>query len=369
MRIGLNYKQFVDVSFILYALKQGEIKADFRFEGLWGKPNHSRRFEITLGDDCYIFSHDYEDIADCDRKIHLVHNSLQEDDRYDRCIFTPGDVIEDKFTDELIEQFLNNGNTFLSYVTSKVKHDNFLFAPLFGFVLHYYELGFKFLNYYKNSNTNKNQLLGAYCNKTHIGGSLNTRRTEIFDRLEEILEADCKRYESPNSSFDMLVDSYRYFGQWFNVHMSGYTDYNTSACNIIFETIDSLGTHHNSIGRFMLTEKTLKSLLFSKEEIFFMWYGHEMFLPYLQEQGFWFLNFEFYDPDDTENGETAIYNSLIKTAKYLKDLKNQMGTNESVYKYLLNNYRDKLENNSKSMDRLLNNCDIKDKVINLLKYE
>lgn len=369
MRIGLNYRQFPDVSFILYALKHGQIKADVRFKGLWGNPNHSRRFEITLGDDCYIFSYDYEDIADCDRKINLVHNSLKEDDRYDRCIFTPSDVIEDRFTDTLIEQFLNNGNIFLSHVISNVKHDNFVFAPLSCFVLHYYDLGFKFLNYYKNSNTNKNQLLGAYCNKNHIGGSLNVRRTQIFDNIAEILDSDCKRYESPESDFDMLLDSYGYFGQWLNVHMSTYTDYNTSVCNIIFETIDSLGTNHNGSGRFMLTEKTLKSLLFSKGEIFFMWYGHEMFLPYLQEQDFWFLNFEFYDPNDKQNGETPIFNSLIKTTKYLKDLKKQLGTNENVYKYLLNNYRDKLENNSKSIDRLLNNCDIKDKVINLLKYE
>lgn len=366
MKIGLNYRSYGDVGFVLYALKDGNIKADFNHTGIWGKPNTTRRFEITLGGDVYVFSYDYADIEDCDRKIYLTHNDWFDDNRYDRTIVTPVDSIEDRYTDDSITEFLDRGNVFLSFVSSNIDHENFIFFPLYSFVYHYYELGFKFLNYYKN--TIKEHLVGAYCNKVHIGGWPNLRRIQIFDDVKGILGDDCYRFESPTSDFDMLLDSYRYFGQWYNVHMAGYSDFNSSVCSIIFETYNSMGQHVHE-NRIMLTEKTVKSLLFSKENLFFMWYGYEMFIPYLKEKGFWFLNFEFYDPDDRSNGETAIFNSIIKTANYLKDLKNQLGTNESVYKYLLNSYGHKLENNSQLIDSLLNNCDIKDKVINLLKYE
>jgi hypothetical protein len=366
MKIGLNYRSYGDAGFVLYALRHGKIKADFKFENMWGKPNTTRRFEIAIDDDLYVFSHDYADISDCDRKIYLSHNHLLEDSRYDRIIITPVDVIEQEYTDSAIKDFLDKGHAFLSFVNVNFRHKNFVYYPLYSFVYHYYALGFKFLNYYKN--TDKSHLVGIYHRPTHIGGASIARRQEIFNATKQILGDDLHCYELNYSDFDLLLDSYRYFGQWYNVHMSGYSDFKSSIANIITETIDSISTHtvHD---RMFMTEKTTKSILFSKEDIFFIWYGNETFIPYLRNYGFWFLNFEFYDPGNGEGNDTAILKSVLATVKYLKDLKTRLDTNESVYKYLLNKYSDRLENNSRLFDQLINNCEIKEQVINLLKYE
>lgn len=149
--------------------------------------------------------------------------------------------------------------------------------------------------------------------------------------------------------------------------MTSYTDFTTSVCNLIFESAgpDVVDLNIEPTKRLYLSEKTLKGLLFSKENIFSMWCGNEYFIPVLQDYGFWFLNFEFYNHTEPK----AVVSSLIKTTEYLKQLKNQLKTNESVHKYLLDTFGSKLENNGKMLDQFLLDCEVKDNIIKLLKYE
>lgn len=360
MKLGFNYGDYTDASFMLYILRQGKINAKFY------DPNNNKKFEVEYKGDTYVFSPHYYDLDGCDKKFKLTSNdnALFVSDQYNKTIVTPGDVIRADYHDEDVRKFLDSGNMFLSFCNLSFEHTNFIFYPLFSLVFHYYHLGYKFLNYYQDSP--KYNLLGIYHQPTHIGGTVYPRRNEIFNEVSSRLGSDFKRYETPHDDFDLLLDSYRYFGQWYNVHIAGYTDFKTSVCNLTFETYDSLGSYCNN-NRFIITEKTAKSLLFSKENIFFIWYGHESFISHLRDYGFWFLNFEFYDPTDGEGKNTAILKSVYKTVDYLKQLKNQLKTNENVYKYLLEKYGEKLKNNGVLYDILIHNCQPGDNIINLIK--
>lgn len=360
MKIGFTYGSYGDASFMLWILRQGKVLSD-----LYDKDSR-KKFEIEYKGDLFVFAQNYDEIQDCNKKIKLVSNdnALEEDTRYNKIFVTPVDTIRTQYTDQKIKEFLDNGNLFLSMSNLSFQHPNFIFQPLFSFVYHYYQLGYKFLNYYQNKE--KKNLLGTYHKVRHIGGTIYPRRNFIINELKAILGEDFITYKSPESDFDLLLDSYRYFGQWYNVHMSGYSDYTTSVCNLTMETYDSLGSYVHE-NRFLLTEKTLKGLLYSAEDIFFLWYGHESFLPCLQDYGFWFLNFEFYEPGSTEGTNTAMLKSIFKTTKYLKDLKIEHGSNENVHKYLLEKYGEKLRNNTRLFDVLLHNCQIGDNIINLIK--
>lgn len=356
MKIGLQYNTYNDISYILYVLQNGKVTGNFHNQPVNGQ------FRIDLNDDCYLFSNNFEDIKLCDRKIRLDSSSINVDNRYHRSFFTPNDTIRSEFTNDIITNYLNNGNILLSMSSSSITHPNFIFEPLFGLVHHYYYLGFNFLNFY--GLTEKQNLLGIYHNPIHIGGSFYKRRDQIYNDVKSILNDDFVKYDCPNSELEKLLNSYRYFGNWYKNHISGYSDYATSVCNLIFESNDSLSTHVTD-NRMLINEKTLKGLLFSKENIFFMWYGNEYFLPYLMNYGFWFLNFEFYDPNDTI--ETPIYNSVIKTTNYLKELKDKLHTTDNVHKFLLKEFGHKLNNNGMLIDKLIKESPIKDRVINLLK--
>jgi hypothetical protein len=359
MKLGFNYGSYGDVSFLLYVLTQGKIHTDFY------DPSANKRFEIHHQGDVFLFSPNYEDIVDCDKKIKLVSNDnqLTSYKDYDKTIVTPVDSIRAGYTNEDIQRFLDQGNLFLSMSTISFEHKNFVFYPLFSLVYHYYQLGYKFLNFYQNSN--KHNLLGIYHRPTHIGGTRYPRRNYIYDQVKDRLGDDFVCYPSPSTDLDLLLDSYRFFGQWYNTHISSYTDYSTSVANIIFETFDSHGTYSYD-SRLLISEKTLKALLFSKENIFFIWYGHDTFIPHLKDHGFWFLNFEFYDAKNNSE-DTAVFDSLIKTTEYLRQLKNQLGGNETVYKYLLEKYGKHLERNSMLFDQLIHQCSISDQVISLIK--
>lgn len=371
MNIGIRYSCFDDVILILFLLKNGDIKADFSGEGLFnGINNPNKIFEIRYKDDTYIFSTNNESINNCDLKVWAKGNSdnLSTNSFYDLCVFTPGDTIRNEITDFSIQNFVNNGNIILSMCTLPYKHKNIIFDPLLGLIFHYYKLGFRFLNYYKNSSEKLN-LIGTYHRTTHISGNVQVRRNELYEDVKRIVYSDITIFYNNDSKFDLLLDSNRYFGQWIYNHISGYSDYSTSVCNLIYETCDSLGSYNNG-HRMIINEKTLKGLLFSKQNLFFMWYGNECFLPYLKEYGFWFLNFEFYDENDVQlvpDKRTAIYNSILKTSSYLVELKKELGTNQLVYEFLLSKYSDKLQYNTYLIDKLMSEYSNTDQFISKLK--
>ena len=108
-----------------------------------------------------------------------------------------------------------------------------------------------------------------------------------------------------------------------------------------------------------ITEKTLKSICFCEENIFFIWYGPTKLFKYLNDLGFWFLNSEFFEED--------IELSCLKSIVYIKKLKNEYNTNSDVHTYLLKQYGDKLKNNVNIFNNILNNYKNSNKIINLIK--
>jgi hypothetical protein len=146
------------------------------------------------------------------------------------------------------------------------------------------------------------------------------------------------------------------------VHISSYTDYNNCVANLIFESQYGILPEQDS-----LTEKTLKSIIFQQADIFFIHCGSVNEFEWLQSKGFWFLNTEFYDTTESDtNAESSVYYSVIKTCKYLKELKDTLGTNDAVYRHLIEKYGHKLKFSTQALSNLLKNCEYKDKLINLI---
>ena len=116
-------------------------------------------------------------------------------------------------------------------------------------------------------------------------------------------------------------------------------------------------------GRQYITEKTLKAICFSEEEIFFIWYGPTKLFKNLIDMGFWFLNCEFYN----EETETPLEQSVIDASSFLKTLKDKLNDNNLVHNYLMGKYGEKLKNNTKLFKELLNSYHKKEDVLNLIK--
>jgi hypothetical protein len=140
-------------------------------------------------------------------------------------------------------------------------------------------------------------------------------------------------------------------------------DYTTSVCNLIFETLHSNSNEENENDRMYkrqyITEKTLKAICFSEENIFFIWYGPTNLFKYLNNLGFWFLNSEFF--------VDSIEESVEKSASYLKSLKEEFKSNNEVHNQLMQLYGEKLKNNVELFNTILNSYSKSNEIINLIK--
>jgi hypothetical protein len=190
----------------------------------------------------------------------------------------------------------------------------------------------------------------------------------LFSQIKNELVNEFIAYPSNEYNHKLLLQPYATFGHWGNNHITSYIDFTTSVCNVIFETLHSNGNdeepNSKMHGRQYITEKTLKSICFSEENIFFIWYGPSKLFKHLIKLGFWFLNCEFYDET-----KTTLEQSVIDTSIYLKELKEKIGNNKVVHGYLMNLYGVKLQQNVSVFKKLLNNYNNKDIVLNLIKNE
>lgn len=366
MKIGIKYKtDLEEIAVLVWSLRDSAIKADLRADGIFEERYNGKVFELTLGENCFRFSTVDEALLECDKKVRVSHHSFDDvDPRYDKEICILHDVIRDEFTEDHIREFLDKGNILISVSTANFSHENLIYDPLLGLVTIYLDLGLHFLNYYQ-APKNFKRLLGVYHKPLHIGGAPNNRRNELYDKVKAQLGDDFGAYKSCDSSFFDLINSYRYFGRWGNNHITGYTDYVTSVCNIVFETYDSVGSNVFQ-GRTLLTEKTTKAIIFCEENIFFIWYGREDFYKVLREYGFWFLNSEFYDATTEIQDQTAMCQSVFNATTYLQKLKHSLGTNERVYSHLMEKYGHHLKENVRLFKHLEQNCPVKDTLINTI---
>lgn len=365
--IGIYYNSGYgpNIGLILWCLRNYDIQVNSSD----GHNTKGRYFQIITDNFLYKFSNVYSDLLGCDKFINLeIGDSLTHNPEYkfDMHVYGSSDVLINELTDEKILNFLNDGNLIIFGGVDKLKHPNLIADPLFILVYFYYKLGYNYLNFPNLPVTEYKGLLGVYHRRIHNSGRISHERDNVVNYADQLLKDDLYIYSRPKNSYQELLESVKYFYLWYNNHASTYTDYKTSVCNILLE---SCGAATNAIeaGRTMLTEKTMKAILFSAEDIFFIWYGAEFYYKILRDYGFWFLNSEFYDAANNSNYTTAVTESVKHSVQYLKELKHSLGTNKKVHEYLMNIHGTKLENNVRLFKHLEENCPYKDYILNKIQ--
>ena len=368
MKIGLHYRNYGDICILVYML------CNSKFD------KNKDRFIFYHNGDEYIFSRSISIIneANCDVKIYLFTTLTEWKSfkGYDRLIQTQ--TVENYFvTDNQLKEYLDAGNISLSSASISFEHPNFHFDPIFNLIFFYYHYGFNFLNYYKFDK--KENLLGVYHKPVKEIGNGKMHRNYLYSKIKQILNDDFVSYESSDYNLKLLFQPYETFGHWGNNHITSYMDFTTSVCNVMFETLPANGNFENDdigtsrYGRQYITEKTLKAITFSEENIFFIWYGPIKLYKHLLDMGFWFLNFEFYNEsielpyDDNFTSYSHMEKSVIDTTLYLKDLKEEYKTNKEVHSYLVKTYGHKLQKNVELFKNILNDYNKKDLILNLVK--
>jgi hypothetical protein len=368
MKIGLHYGTYGDISVLTHILSNSPFDKD------------KDKFIFYYNGDEYIFSRSVSilDELNCDIKIKLftTFTEWKTFKGFDKLIQTQ--VVENYFEKNTeLQEYLDAGNICLSSASISFDHPNFHYNPFFNLIFFYYHYGYNFVNYYKFNK--KENLLGVYHKPVEGISNGKAQRNYLYLKIKEILNDDLVSYASSDYNLKLLLQPYDKFGHWGNNHITSYIDFTTSVCNVVFETLnanahfedDAIGT--NSYSRQYITEKTLKALLFSEENIFFIWYGPTKLYKHLMDMGFWFLNSEFYDesiriPRNYQlPGYSYMEQSVVDTSNYLKSLKEEYKTNEDVHQHLMEKYGHKLEKNVELFKEILNSYSKKDEVINLIK--
>lgn len=373
MRIGIKYLSFYDCSGLIYTLSEGSISY-----------LKHKVFSIKYRNNEYLFSRTFDDLKDVDKTIICINHLQQAKDvvieannlKLTNFKLLQMQIVENfQCSDSEIVDFLNKGNIILSSASVNFTHENLIYDPFLNLFYLYRSCGFNYINYHKNST--KKFLMGIYYRPIHVDGIVRRERKYIYEKAKQLLDNNLICYTTNNKTeFDILLENHEGFGFWNQTYISTYTDYSTSVCNIMFETLGSTtqtqDPNHFMYNREYITEKTLQSLLYSKENIFFIWYGPKKILKILKDMGFWFLNLEFYDENDDsiikdEIYLCSVYNSIVKSIEYIKKLKTELKDNNFVFEHLIDKYGHHLANNSVLLDNVLNQSIYKEKILQLIE--
>lgn len=364
MKIGIRFSGkgnpgYNDIFYLLHTLQAGKI---VEIKDLY--------FSIEHSGNLYVFSRD-EIESDCDVKVLATHepkyisfrSSQNIDERkeyylvkskYDVILLSsPGEALVSQISDESLKSFLDDGNIYITGTTGILfEHKNLFINEFMGPLFLYYQLGLNYINFYQNAKTKKH-LMGTYHRLKYINDTDETKpskksviRNLIVNYVKDILETDLTIYKNNYKLHPEILEPYRLLGMWANNHVSGYSDYSTSVCNLVFESF----APYESL-RASLSEKTTKAIIFGKENTFFMWHGPDDLFMFLKESGFWFLNMEFYDFNRPTEDEMT--RSVIRTTAYLKSLKQELGNNDLVFEHLYTKYGDKLSMNYSKFEEKL----------------
>jgi hypothetical protein len=343
MKIQVNYFELKDISIILHELSNYhlEVKPDYFIL----KNDNLELYFISENDE-YVnpdAKRTNFDILEFDKVYQISEDSGRFEEHKGICIYTPCD---EPIGNDLnwLPEFLDNGN----YVITSTQLLNFTHPNLFmdirlifPFVFH--NAGYGFLNYYPNQN--KNYLIGGYMSEAYKFHKNHIRYSE-FHRLKEISGDWLKDYSNDDYSHrevihGLPIENKMALCNWKKNYISSYTDYTNC---VAFFVSESEVDNDNIFIR--LTEKTVKSLLFSKAKCFIIWRGSKKTMDILHKQGYWFLNSEFMKDD--------VFGSVLETTQYLNDLLIEFSSINSVYSYLLDKYEKNLEVNSKLVDSMIN---------------
>lgn len=376
MNIGILYQQpFEEVLILTFILKDG---IDSFRENPWTPGPSPGEFQISYRDHIFFFSNKIESLKHCQKKVLLLNiRNLEPYKKYcnlvDQIIcHGMGEGINDLNLNEI---FKMPNSLFLIHqdiVFSEEFQDKVIVDPALNFYYFYYIHGFQWLNFYETKE--RSNLIGVYNNFRH---HYKPDREKMIQFLESNLGHPIKVYKKEdiaghNKDFLDIISFYRCA-----LHISAYLDYATSVANLIFESQSHSRDIRLEYGELLFSEKTLKAIVYQKAGIFFIYLGSPKQLEWLHEQGFWFLNSDFYkDPnlinklveEKVEMKEDFGYstmNSAVHTVAYLIHLKNKLGSDTAVYNFLLEQYKDKFDHNMIVLRKLLT-CGYVDKIENFL---
>ena len=253
--------------------------------------------------------------------------------------------------DNTLKEFLKDKKV-ISCGNVSYTNPNFYYEPFLNLIYSYYQYGFDFYPY-NQLEVKKQNLIGMYLKKNYkvprdmMYNDIKSEfiNKEIDVRLLEIY----KEYPRPDffTKFNCLHNP-----TWDAAcHITSYLDYLTSVCAFAFETTNfkEFVFPYQSTNRQYITEKTLKTILYSKMDIPFIIDMNPINFIELHEMGFWFLNSEFFDFSKTKFMDELSYNmknSIFKSIEYILELyKNNEYNLDKTHLELKMMYGDKMQSN------------------------
>lgn len=281
------------------------------------------------------------------------NNRIEELDSYNKIYYSIEEIPFGSTEYNKIDNFINLEN-FSLITTSNIqsKNNNVLYDYKISLIYFYYLLKFYHL-LFDTIEVNKKDLVGCYYKKGY-----NKNRDEIFDKISK--KINYTTYSVDYTQDTTTLFDLKYKDGWYGNHISSYVDYLKSVCNIIVET----EVNDTFVSYYHCTEKTLKAILFSKLNIFFIYYGHYNLIKELIKDGFWFLNFEFLDVNNIT--KETVDESVIKSIDYLNKLQNEYLDYNEVHMYLKSKFGNKLQNNYEIFINLKESTYLSDKILDFI---
>lgn len=253
-----------------------------------------------------------------------------------------------------------------------IKRENLYHDPFLLSMLCYYDFGYHFLSY-SDIKSIKTNLIGTYLRLKY-----KPPRDLLFNEIKDIFinkELDDKllKIYKPDQ-ITLLVKLWQtyLYKDWQKSQISSYTDYITSVCGFVFETINynTFDCPANSKGRNYMTEKVQKAILFSKLNIPFIVDMSAYNFIELNNAGYWLLNTEFFDFDKVKSEDELadnMKNSIIKSVEYVIDLYKENNYDlTKTHEKLVELYSDKMQNNYNLFVKYLNAPKDHDKLIEFI---
>jgi hypothetical protein len=271
-----------------------------------------------------------------------------------------------------IEDFLSKFRI-ISTASINFKHSNFYHEPIINLFTFYYIFGFNYLSYNK-LNVDKQNLMGLY----YIPKYKNVRDI-MYGEMSNIFknnEIDLPTIYDTNVDKPQLIIQYLEVnnGNWGLNHAAMYSDYLSSVCGFVFDTLNHSAIQGPADGtkRHYINEKALKAIMFSKLNIPFILDTNPYNFHILNDLGFWFLNSEFHTFDKTKTESQMIKetrDSIIKSIDYLIDIykKNNFNLNDT-HAELVKLYESKMQNNYNTFIKYLSEPKDGDKLLNFILY-
>lgn len=299
-------------------------------------------------DNRFYLSCDY--LYDFDERVEDINN-------YNKIYYSIEEIPFTNEKEKLVYEFIRNADNF-SLITStnlKLNNPKVLYDYKISLVYFYYILGIYHLPF-DDINVSKKHILGSYYRKGY-----RQNRDEFFNKICKLL--DIEIYSVDYLKDDSVLFDLKYMDGWYGNHISSYLDYLKSVCNIMVESEETESTNLY----YHCTEKTLKAILFSKLNIFFIYYANHNLIKELVNDGYWFLNFEFLDI--TNITEKSVDDSIEKTIEYLKNLEHEFKDYNLIYAHLVNKFGKKLKNNYEIFMNMKNSTHLTDKILDFVIYK